>query len=161
MKRFAYGLFFAAMAACGGGGTSVDIVGDTPEEAAAEVAEAQCSRIAECGDATVNCTTDPETQMLDCVGTIEELTAEDEQACVMETEDNVLAVLEGCELTAEQQGTLSDCINALLDQPCITQAELDEYAAEIEAGNEPEDLREYPAICVEADAIIEGCGPQA
>jgi hypothetical protein len=159
MKRFAYSFVFAALAACGGGGTSVDIVGDTPEEAAAEIAEADCSRSVECGQATYECTTDPETQMLDCTGTIEEVTPAEEEECVAEIEENVLAVLSGCDLTDEEMGVIEDCVNAALAQPCISQSELDAWLAEIEAGNEPEPLRETPAVCDEADAIIEGCGP--
>lgn len=160
MKLFVYLVLPAALfaTACGGGGgASVSIVGDEPADQAAEIADASCSRQQECGAATIDCQTDPETQMLECIGTIEEV---DEAECIESREATFLSIFENCELTAEDEGAIEDCINALLAQSCISQAEIEEYAAEVEAGNEPEPLREYPEVCVEADAIIEGCSPQ-
>jgi hypothetical protein len=158
VKRFAYALGFVMFAACGGGGSGVSIVGDTPEEAAAEVADAICDQIQECGEVSVDCTFNQETQMLECVGTIEE--AGPHADCVAEEEPDILADLQACELTDEEMQLGEDCINAQLAQPCITQEELDEYVAETEAGNEPPPLRDLPPECEEFFAIIEACSPQ-
>jgi hypothetical protein len=159
VKRFAYALGFVVFAACGGGGSSVSIVGDPPAEQAAEVADAICDQLVECGEATIDCTFNQETQMQECVGTIEDGPPHDE--CVAEYEPGLLNDFENCDLTAEEEAIAEDCINALLAQPCISQSELDDYVAEIEAGNEPEPLRDYPEVCVQADAIFEACSTPA
>lgn len=159
MKLIVYALFPVALlvAACGGGGSSVDIVGDPPDQQAEAIADAICDQQVECGEATVDCTFNQETQMNECVGTIEDV---EYDACVAETEPEILATLEGCELTAEEEQLVEDCINDQTAQSCITQAELDAYAAELEAGNEPEELRPPPAACEQAFAILEACTPQ-
>lgn len=155
MKKIAYAFITVLFAtACGGGGSSVSIVGDTPEQQAETIADALCDKQVECRQATIDCETDPETQMLDCTGTFEDV---DYDECVADNEPGILADFQNCELTAEEEAIVEDCVNALLAQPCISQAELDAYIAEIEAGNEPEEPREYPEACVETDAIFEAC----
>lgn len=137
---------------------SASIVGDPPEVAAAEIADAICDQIAECGEVSTECTFNQETQMTECVGTIEDGPPHDE--CVADTEPEILADLEACALTDEEMQLGEDCLNAQLAQPCITQAELDAYLAEIEAGNEPEWPREIPPSCEEFFVIIDACGPE-
>jgi hypothetical protein len=157
VKRFAYALCLVVFAACGGGGgSSVSIVGDPPAEQAAEIADAICDQLVECGEVAVDCTFNQETQMIECVGTIEDV---DHAACVGENEPDILADLEACELTAEEEQLGEDCINAQLAQPCVTQEELDEYIEETEMGNEPPPLRDLPESCEEFFAIIEACSP--
>ena len=154
MKRFAYALCLVVFAACGGGGgSSVSIVGDPPADQAAEIADAICDQAQECGEVNVDCTFNQETEMFECVGTIADAPAHD--ACVAEEEPNY-----DCELTTEEQQVVEDCINALLAEPCVTQAELDEYIEELEMGSE-EPLRPLPPECEEAFPILEGCGGPA
>lgn len=150
MKSFAYALCLVVFAACGGGGSSVSIVGDPPEVAAAEIADAYCDLQVECGEVTITC--DAES----CVGTIEDV---EYAACYSEAEADFLANIESCDLTAEEEQAAEDCANALLAQPCITQAELDAYVDEINAGNEPEFPRQPPAVCEGVEVLFEGCAP--
>lgn len=151
MKRFAYAFFCVVFAACGGGGgASVSIVGDPPEEQAATLADARCNQEVECGEINIDCGAES------CVGTIEDV---DYDVCYADAEADFLANIEGCDLTAEEEQAAEDCANALLALPCITQAELDAYVAEINAGNEPEPLFELPAVCESVEVLFEGCTP--
>ena len=155
MKKIAYTFITVLFAtACGGGGSSVSIVGDTPEQQAETVADALCDELVACGQATLDCPFNEETQMIECTGMIEDV---DYDACFAQYEPGFLSDFQNCELTAEEEGLVEDCLNAILAQPCITQEELDAYGDEIEAGNEPEPLREYPEVCEQVDAIFESC----
>lgn len=156
MKRYSFAFvpFALFVAACGGDGTTtVDIVGKPPAEQAEIVADAFCESIVACGEPSIDITQEGETII--CTATIEDA---DYAMCVEEFEPDILADLESCELTAEQEQTVQNCVNATLAQPCVTQAQLDAYCAEIEGGNfEPEWPVEVPAACEETDAIFEAC----
>ncbi len=157
MKRYSFAFvpFALFLAACGDGGSSVSIVGKPPAEQAAIVADAVCDQVVACGEASIDVTQDGETYV--CTATIED---GDYDACVEENEADALADLEACDLTAEQEQIVEDCINAQLALPCVTQAQLDDYCAEIEGGNfEPEWPIEQPESCVQAQAIFEECAP--
>jgi hypothetical protein len=66
-----------------------------------------------------------------------------------------------CDLTTAQKQTIQDCVNAILDRPCITQSELDAYITAIENGDEEATLGDpAPASCVQTQAIFEACEPQ-
>ena len=158
MKRFAYALCLVVFAACGGGGgSSVSIVGDPPAEAAAEIADAICDQIVECGEVNFDCTFNQETQMVDCVGTIEE--GPTHADCVAEEEPDILADLEACELTTEEQQLVEDCLNEQLAASCVTQEELDAWLEEVEMGSE-EPLRPLSETCEMAYTLLNACSPQ-
>lgn len=143
-------------AGCGGGSGGVSIVGAEPAEQADEIADAICEREAECGSASISCTVS--NNMTDCTGMIEPVSYDE---CYAEERPDILEDLENCNLTEAQETTIQTCINKLLGRSCITQAQLDAFVAEIEAGNEEATLGgPPPPECVEADAIIEACQPQ-
>lgn len=157
MKRYSFAFvpFALFVAACGGdGAASVDIVGKPPAEQAEIVADALCDAIVTCGQPNFEFTQEGET--LICTATIEEA---DYAECVAEEEPDILADLEACDLTAEEEQTVQSCLNAQLAQPCVTQAQLDAYCDEVEAGNEPEWPVPIPESCEETDAIFESCAP--
>jgi hypothetical protein len=135
-----------------GGGSSIDIVGKSPEAQADLLTSALCRRAAACGSVTIEChTTDTTT---DCTWSIDPVSYD---TCYADTYSEVYDDLGGCGLTAEQEGIVGDCINATTAQACITQAELDAYVAAIEAGDEDVELRPAPQVCVQADPIFERC----
>ncbi len=150
LYRLVYVPFALFLAACGGDGSSISIVGEPHADQAAEIAGAICEQVAECGELNFEFTGDP----VMCTGTI---APGNEQACLDETEPGVLADLESCNFTAEQEQVVQDCINAQIAEPCVTQAEVDAYCDELEAGSE-EPLRPLPAACEEAFALLETCG---
>ncbi len=155
MKLHAFAFVsFSLLAACGGDGASVSIVGEPHADQAAEIAGAICDQVVECGEASFEFTG---SEPVMCTATIEPA---NEQECLTETEDDILADLEACNLTAEQEQLVQDCINAQLAQPCVTQAQLDEYCEQIEAGEEPEQ-EALPAPCPEAFALLNECGAAA
>jgi len=143
-------------AACGGG-ESVDIVGKSPEAQADDIAAAVCSYEADCGDVDIDCTYNQSTMMTDCTGTIDKVTYD---ACYAEERPEILADLAQCNFTAAQEQQIEDCINARLDQSCVTQAELDAFVVKLEAGDETAELRPQPAACDGVDALFESCQPQ-
>ena len=138
--------------ACGGG-SSVDLVGKSDQQKADEVASAVCEQSAECGNVSIDCTSD-QNGNLDCTGNIEPVTYD---ACYADEYGDILEDFQSCDLTAEQEQTIEDCVNAILDQDCVSQGELDAYVAEIEAGNDDAQLRPLPAACVQTSAIFETC----
>lgn len=134
----------------------MSIVGQEPEAQAEEIADAICDREAECGNASISCTVS--NNMTDCTGMIEPV-AYDE--CYAEEQPDILEDLQNCNLTEAQEQTIQTCINKRLAEPCITQAQLDAFVAEVEAGNEDATLGSPPPPeCVETEAIIEACQPQ-
>lgn len=153
MKQFLHSLVVGcALAACGGG-NSIDIVGESPENQADEIAGALCDKQVECGTTTISCTQTGD--MIDCTGMIEHDQTYD--ACYAETRPEVLEDLSSCDLTTDQERELQSCINATLDQSCITQAELDAYIEKVEAGDENATLRDPPPECAGLEALFEGC----
>ncbi len=153
MKQFLHSLVLGcALAACGGG-NSIDIVGESPESQADQIADALCDQQVKCGTTTISCTQSGDT--VDCTGTIEH--DETYDACYADTRPEVLEDLSSCDLTADQERELQSCINATLDQSCISQEELDAYVAEVEAGNEDATLRDPPPECAGLEALFEGC----
>ncbi len=147
----------AALGGCaeehGRGGGGVDIRGDSPEEAADEVAEAVCDWTARCGEPSVECDGSSSGD-LTCTGTIEEVSFAE---CYGDIHPEVLADLRCRELTSEQARLVNDCINGMVSQDCVTMAEIEEQASIIEAGGEPPDLREIPPECELLEDVFTGC----
>jgi hypothetical protein len=149
LKTIALALFATAC----GGGSSVDLVGKSDQEQADEVADAICEQSADCGEVSIECTSDQDGN-LDCTGLIEPVAYD---ACYADTYGDVLEDFQSCDLTAEEEQTIEDCVNAILDQGCVSQGELDDFIAEIEAGNDDAQLRPIPTACVQTSAIFESC----
>lgn len=147
----------ALFATACGGGSSVDLVGKSDQEQADQVSSAICEQTAECGNVSIECTSDANGN-LDCTGTIAPVTYD---ACYADNYADILGDFQACDLTAEEEQTIENCVNAVLDQSCVSQSELDDYVAEIEAGNDDAQLRPIPPACVQTSAIFEGCNPQS
>lgn len=151
-------LFLAALssaAACGGDDddVDVDITGDTPEEAAAEIAGAVCDQAAACGQWSFECTGEGET--FDCEATHQDT---DRDECYAETQEEVVADLSCVDLTPAQEDVVEDCINQVASRDCPSQEEMDEYIAALERGEEPEfPGGELPASCEQLEGFFEGC----
>lgn len=158
LYKFALAPFLFLAVACGGDGSSVSIVGGEPADQAATVADAICDAQVSCGKASFETSFDEETQMIVCTATIEDV---DHAECVADIEPDALDTFENCDLTAEEEQTIEDCINAQLALPCLTQTQLDDYCTAVEAGEEPEFPQEIPAVCEEMQAIIEACDAPA
>ena len=120
------------LAACGGD-DEVDIVGDSPEEAAAELADAICEQNAECGQFDISCSGNDDGSF-DCTVTHEEVTYD---SCVAELEPEIRADLECADPTDAQAAQINDCINALLERSCVSEEEMQEYVDAIERGEDP------------------------
>lgn len=151
-------LLALAGAACGdshgpGSGATVDITGDAPEEAADETADAVCSWSAECGEPSVECggSSGGDTT---CTATIEEVTFSE---CYDELHPDLLADFRCRDLTAEQEALVNDCINGMVSQDCVTMAELDEYTAALERGEDPAWPLEVPPSCEGLEEVFTGC----
>jgi hypothetical protein len=151
LYRFAFVPFAMFAAACGGDGNSISIVGEPHADQAAEIAGAICDQVVECGEASFEFTG---SEPLMCTATIE---PGDEAECLSENEPDILADLEACNFTAEQEQLIQDCVNAQLALPCVTQAELDDICEQYEAGEEPT-ADPLPEPCPEAFALLDECG---
>jgi hypothetical protein len=145
-------LALSSLAACGGDDT-IDISGDTPEQAADEIAGAVCAQQSECGEWSIDCTSDGTSTT--CTATHSDVTVD---ACVAEARPEILSDLQCVDLTPEQEQTINDCINGLAAMPCISQDEMDAYVAAIEAGMDPEPPGGAPpAECDQLEAIFSSC----
>lgn len=136
-----------------GGGARVDVTGDSPEEAADEVADAICSWTAECGEASVECGGSGSGDIT-CTGTIEDVSFAE---CFDELHPEMLADFRCADLTPDQEALVNDCINAMVANPCITMSDLDAYTAAIERGEDPAWPIETPPECEALDDIFDGC----
>lgn len=136
-----------------GDGPAVDIRGDSPEEAADEVATAACDWSARCGEVSIECggTSAGDTT---CTGTIEEVSW---ASCYEEVHPEILADFRCAELTEEQTARVNACVNGVISQDCVTMAQLQDYLDRMEAGEEPPELLEVPAECEALDDLFDGC----
>jgi hypothetical protein len=142
-----------ALIACGDDDArTVDIRGLTAEEAADEAADALCDRAAECGEVSYECSSDGTTQV--CTGTIETTSY---TACYAETQPEIRADLEDCELTTAQEELVNECMNAMLAQPCLTQDQVDANAEAMEQDLDPPYGGTPPAACAQVGEIFEAC----
>jgi hypothetical protein len=147
-------LLSVSLFACGDddGTSSVDIRGLTAEEAAAVSAEAICNQSVRCGAVSYECSSDGQTTT--CTGTIEPVQY---QECYLDLEPEMRGDFEGCELTEAQALQANDCVNAMADAPCLTQAQVDANAAAREVGDDPPYGGELPVACEQIGAVFEAC----
>jgi hypothetical protein len=141
-------------AACGGGDDEVDLVGDTPEEAADEIADATCEKRVDCGDWSVELEIDENGDVTSCTPMHIDV---DFEACVTENRLDALEDLECAMPTDEELGQIGDCINDVVAQDCLSEDQVQAYCDAIVAGEDPEDPGATPASCDALDAILEGC----
>jgi hypothetical protein len=140
--------------ACGGGDDGVDIVGDTPDEAADEISDATCDKQVDCGVWEISLELDDQGNVTNCTPAKVEV---DHDECVAENRPDVREDLECAMPTDEEAEMINDCINDLVDQDCITQDEVDAYCDAIVAGEDPDEPGEQPPSCDVLDDILTGC----
>lgn len=141
-------------AACGGDDDEVDLVGDTPEEAADEIADATCGKRVDCGDWSVQLEIDENGEVTACTPMHADV---DLDACLAENRLDALEDLECAMPTDEELGQIGDCINDLVAQDCLSEDDVQAYCDAIVAGEDPEDPGAVPPSCDALDAILEGC----
>lgn len=126
--------------------SGVNTVGKTPTEAAEQVADHICDNSMGCRGVSIDCESDGTTTT--CTGTFDDPPTE---ADLMECYDNLSTGLVTAFSQADAAGIAREdidaCVNATIDQGCITQAELDAYIAALEAGEDEPALRENPPEC--------------
>ena len=141
-------------AACGGD-DGVDIVGDSPEEAADELANAGCDRDVECGEWEIDIELDEQGNVTSCtaVGPIDVVHSE----CVAEQREQLREILE-CSMPTDQEAEMiNQCFNDAIAQDCVAEAEVTAYCEALENGEEVEEPGEVPASCDALQEIFEGC----
>ncbi len=147
---------YAMFALIGCGGNDVSVSGDDPIADGEDVTNALCEWESDCGEWDYECTTT--NSVTDCVAT---KTAVSYEACrAEELPDAIEAFQCAGALTSSERDLVNRCINKLTDTSCISQAEMDEYLAKIERGEEPSSLRPDPAECEALEPIFERCEPQ-
>lgn len=144
MMKTRLGFFsLVLLAGCNGG---VNTVGDTPTEAAQEVATAICDFGAACPKVDIECTSDGETTT--CTGMFGDLVTEAEHMqCYDALSTEFVLAFEQFDAIGLDRADFDACVNASISQGCPTQAELDAYIAELEAGNEDASLHPNPPEC--------------
>jgi len=139
---------------CGGSSASpaVTLTGKSPSEAAQDAATAICDRNARCGIVDISCTggTDAATQ---CSASIDH---PDTASCVAQEQASLDKLLSCTALTASERDSVQQCVDALVAQPCVSQAEADALAMLAQEGMAlPPDLP--PTACAPLEQPIPGC----
>lgn len=120
-----------------------------PREAADEVTAAACDWVEECGQWVVDCAED---------GCTAELVDVDRLECEIDRTIDGLDEASCGDLTADEQELLGECVDGLRSRACVTQAEIDEFVAALEAGEQPQDPGEpAPAACDEIAEVLLAC----
>lgn len=115
-----------------------------PRDAADELTAAACDWVEECGQWVVDCAEE---------GCTAELVDVERIDCEIERAIDGLDGATCDDLTAGEQELLGECVDGLRSRACVTQAEIDEYVAALERGDQPDDPGQpAPAAC---DAIAD------
>jgi hypothetical protein len=134
--------------ACGSDGGAV-----APNDAADEVTAAVCDWVEECGQWVVDCAEDDCTAELVDVGRVE---------CEIDRTIDGLDEATCGDLTADEEDLLGECVDGLRARACVTQAEIDEFVAALEAGEQPEDPGQpAPAACDAIADVLIACAETA
>lgn len=124
---------------------SVSTVGDTPAVAAEEVADAICYGNS-CPSADIECTSSG--GVTTCEGELGlEPSVTEMNMCYDSLSSSLVTAFEQADAAGVAREDIDACLNASLNRDCITQAELDAYIAELEAGNDEATLVENPPEC--------------
>lgn len=142
------------LSACGGDEDGVDLSGDTPDEAADEIASATCERRVECGGWDYEIETDENGEVISCTPVEDPV---DQDACVSETRADLREVLECAQPTEDELSQLENCVNDTVGQDCVTQEDLQVFCDAVLAGEDPEDPLAAPPSCDALVEIIDGC----
>jgi len=144
----------ALSAACGGGDDGVDLAGDSPDQAADEIATATCDRRAECEGWNYELMFDGDGNVVDCNPVLDPV---DRDACVSETRADVREDLECAMPSDDELGQIADCVNDIIGQDCLTEDDIQAYCDDLLADGEADEPGESPPSCDALDVILEGC----
>ncbi len=128
----------------------VDISGLSDQAAADHIADTMCKHMEVCPQATFECSSTPDGPTT-CTGELVSMTYNE---CYQDLQPDIQEDLEQVELTADQEQLVNDCVNGMLAQDCMTQAELDEIVDAMNRGEDPDWGEDYPAACEEMDQIF-------
>ena len=140
--------------ACGGDDDGVDLVGDTPDQAADEIATATCDRRAECEGWNYELMFDGEGNVVDCNPIIDEV---DRDACVSETRADIREDFECAMPTDDELDQIDDCINDIIAQDCLGEEDIQAFCDDLLEDGEADEPGEAPASCEVLETILEGC----
>jgi hypothetical protein len=123
------------IAGCDSDGSGhVELSGKPPAQASADVATAVCSTIARCGSVSLTCMgggpaggTAPPT--VECTASVRR---EEFPACYADVQPDIEHTFTCPDLTPALVDMIELCLDAMLQQPCPTQAQLDAVAAQAE-----------------------------
>ncbi len=135
---------------------NVDISGMSDELAAETIADTMCEHYETCGQASFSCSSSPNGQDPVCTGELEYM---DYDECYQEVKPDILDDLEQVELTAAEEQLVNSCINAMVAQPCMTQADVDDMVEAMNNGEEPDWDDEIPVECEQLEQIFGGDEP--
>lgn len=148
-QPFRPGVFaiWLAAAACGGG---TDYLGQSPEDAAADLAQVGCDYAFECGVYELDCdpmeiTHHPASDYYDS-----------HAACESQSAAAYRDIFTGCaaaNLTDDEKDLLNDCLNANAGAGCRTEAELDELLEQACSGGNAA----FDEVCERAFPVLEHC----
>jgi hypothetical protein len=143
-----------SLVACGGDDDGVNLSGDTPDEAAGEIADATCQRLVECGGWDFEIETDDNGDITACTPIQEDV---DHAACVADQRAEILDDLECAMPTDDELAQIAECINDVIAADCVTEEELQAYCDALLSGEDPPEPGEAPSSCDALDTILEGC----
>ena len=143
-----------SLVACGGDDDSVDLSGDTPDEAGDEIANATCNRQVDCGGWDFEIETDDNGDVTGCTPIQDQV---DHDACVSEQSAAFTEILECAMPTDDELAQIGECINDIVAQDCITEEDIQAFCDALLAGDDPPEPGESPASCDALDTILEGC----
>jgi len=129
----------------------VDISGLSDPAAAEHLADTMCQHWETCGQASFECSSSVDGPTV-CTG---EVVFQDYNECYQEVHPDILDDLEQVELTAAEEQLVNDCVNAMLAQKCLTQADVDEIVDAMNRGEEPDWEEDMPAACAEMEQIFD------
>lgn len=134
-----------------------DVRGLTLEEQSDVIAEAMCTKMAQCPFTEYSCTAQPGGPE-QCTGEIIRIS---ETSCIEEMKEEILEDLDEVDITPEVEQAINDCLNAYAAQECLTEAQLQANIDAVEAGGEPPYEQEMVPECVEmVDLLFPGQGAQ-
>lgn len=124
-----------------------------PREAAQEITAAACDWVEECGQWVVDCGED---------GCSAELVDLSRAECEIDRTIDGLDEATCADLDDDEAALLAECVDGLRARPCVTQDEIDAYAAALEAGELPDDPGlPAPTACDEITDVLVACAETA
>ena len=141
--------------ACGDSDDGVDIVGDSPDQAADEIATETCERRTECEGWNYELMFDGEGNVVDCNPILDPV---DRDACISETRADIREDLECAMPSDDELEQIADCVNDIIAQDCLTEEDIQAFCDDLLDDGEADEPGESPPSCAALEVIFEGCG---